>query len=116
MATPVGPYTPAVRSGDLLFCSGQIALAGADLVDGGFAAQVKQAMVNLAALLADNGASMADVVKTSVYLTDMSEYAVMNDLYIEAFGDARPARSAVAVTALPKGALFEIEAIARVNS
>jgi 2-iminobutanoate/2-iminopropanoate deaminase len=114
MATPVGPYTPAYRVGDLLFISGQIGLDGADLVDG-FTAQTNQALANLRDLLAENGLSMDDVVKTTVFVTDMDNYVEMNELYLAAFGDHRPARSAVAVAALPKGAQMEIEAIAYVG-
>lgn len=114
VAAPVGPYTPAVRAGEMLFCSGQIGLDGAELVQG-FEAQVRQSMGNLQSLLKDQGAEMTDVVKTTVFVTDMAEYTTMNEIYLECFGDHRPARSAVAVAALPKGALFEIEAIAHVR-
>jgi len=83
------------------------------LVEGGLGAQLRQALANLAALLAGEGASLADVVKTTVFLTDMADYQVMNEIYVEAFGDHRPARSAVAVAALPLGAAVEVEAWAR---
>ena len=111
--TPVGPYTPIVRAGEWLVCSGQVGLAGGRLVDGGVAAQLTQALANLAALLESQGAMLADVVKTTVFLTDMGDYRVMNETYMAAFGDHRPARSAVAVAALPLGALVEVEAWAR---
>ncbi len=114
MAAPIGPYTPAYRAGDFLFCSGQIGLSGDDLVDG-FDAQVKQALINLETLLRENDATMSDVVKATVFLTDIEHFAPMNDLYCAAFGDHRPARSTVVVVALPKGALFEVEAIAHVS-
>ena len=114
MSTPVGPSTPIVRSGDLLFVSGQVGLSDGVLVEGGVEAQATQALANLAGLLEGEGASMGDVVKTTVFLTDMGDYAAVNEVYMAAFGDHRPARSAVAVAALPIGALVEIEAIARV--
>jgi len=109
-AKPVGPYTPAVRAGDWLIVSGQVGLADGQLVAGGLEAQLRQALVNLRGHLEANGASMANVAKTTVFLIHMSDYAVMNEIYIEAFGDHRPARSAVAVAELPIGALVEVEA------
>ncbi|HIG25114.1 MAG TPA: deaminase [Acidimicrobiia bacterium] len=110
MSKPVGPYTPIMRAGDLLITSGQIGIADGALVEGGMTAQLNQALENLEQVLATAGATMADVVKTTVFLVDMADYAVMNDLYCAAFGDHRPARSAVAVAALPLGAQVEIEA------
>jgi 2-iminobutanoate/2-iminopropanoate deaminase len=109
VAAPIGPYTPVVRAGDFLICSGQLGLAGGVLADG-IAAQVKQAIENVAALLEPEGAALSDVVKTLVLLADIDDFAVMNEAYIEAFGDHRPARSAFAVAALPAGGLVEIEA------
>ena len=111
MSAPIGPYSPSYRAGDLLFCSGQIGLVD-DALPEGLAAQTLQALANLKALLADNGLSMENVVKATVFLTDMAHFTEMNDIYIEAFGSHRPARSTVAVVALPRNALFEIEAIA----
>lgn len=110
MASPVGPYTPLVRAGDFLIASGQLGLGESGLVDGGVAGQLRQAMINLSTLLASAGASLDNVVKTTVFLVDMADYAVMNEVYCEMFGDHRPARSAVAVAALPLGAVVEIEA------
>ena len=116
MATPVGPYTPAVRAGDLLFVSGQIGIdESGTLVEGGFEAQVRKAIANLVGVLGDNGLTLANVVKAGVFLVDVDTFAPMNDIYIELMGAHRPARSTVAVAALPKGALFEIEAIAHVG-
>jgi 2-iminobutanoate/2-iminopropanoate deaminase len=115
MAGAVGPYTPVVRAGSWLICSGQVGLDGGRLVEGGLEAQLRQALANLASLLEGEGASLADVVKTTVFLTDMAGYQAMNEIYMEAFGDNRPARSAVAVAALPLGALVEVEAWARVG-
>ena len=110
MSTPVGPYTPIVRAGDWLVCSGQLGLRDGSLVGGGVAAQLTVAMDNLRALLQSMGAELDDVAKTTVFLTDMADYPQMNDAYVEALGDHRPARSAVAVAGLPLGALVEIEA------
>lgn len=110
MSTPVGPYTPIVRAGDFLIASGQLGLADGGLVDGGVAGQLAQALQNLEALLAGEGAALTDVVKTTVFLIDMADYAEMNEVYCAGFGDHRPARSAVAVAALPLGAVVEVEA------
>jgi 2-iminobutanoate/2-iminopropanoate deaminase len=114
MAAPIGPYTPIVRAGDWLICSGQLGLLDGALVDGGVQAQARQAIANLAALLASEGASLADVVKTTVFMTHISDFALINEVYAAGFGDHRPARSAVAVAGLPVGGLVEIEAWARV--
>jgi 2-iminobutanoate/2-iminopropanoate deaminase len=112
---PVGPYTPVVRAGDWLVVSGQIGLAEGALVAGGAAAQLTQAIANLAALLGGEGASLSRVIKTTVFLADIGDYAAMNEAYVAAFGDHRPARSAVAVAGLPLGADVEIEAWAWVG-
>ncbi len=114
MAAPIGPYSPAFRAGDLLFCSGQLGLRDGELVDG-LGEQVRQALNNLVVLLDEYGLVLADVAKTTVFLTDMADFPAMNDIYAEVFGEARPARSTVAVAGLPKGALLEIEAIASVS-
>jgi 2-iminobutanoate/2-iminopropanoate deaminase len=114
MTKPVGPYTPIVRAGEWLVVSGQVALKDGKLIEDPDArAQTTQALANLNALLAQEGATLADVVKTTVFLVDMNDYAAMNEAYMEAFGDHRPARSAVAVAALPIGARVEVEAWAR---
>lgn len=109
-ATPVGPYTPIVRAGDWLVSSGQIGAVDGVLVTGGLLAELRQAVENLSGLLEANGASLAEVVKTTVYLRHMSDYAAMNATYVELFGDHRPARTACGVNELPLGALVEIEA------
>ena len=109
-AKPVGPYTPVVEAGEWVVVSGQVGINDGALVAGGFDGQCVQALANLRSQLESVGASMSDVVKTTVFLRHMPDYGRMNDLYIEAFGDHRPARSAVAVAELPLGALFEIEA------
>lgn len=113
---PVGPYTPAVRAGEWLILSGQVGAVNGKLVAGGFSAELRQALTNLQGLLEANGASLADVVKTTVFLTHLNDYGRMNDIYVEAFGDHRPARSAVAVAELPLGALVEVEAWAHPGS
>lgn len=110
MSTPVGPYTPIVRAGDWLVVSGQVGLADGKLVSGGVQAELRQAIANLATLLEGEGSALTDVVKTTVFLRHMSDYASMNETYVAAFGDHRPARSAVGVAELPIGALVEIEA------
>lgn len=116
MTKPVGPYTPIVRSGDWLICSGQVGIADGAIVAGGVQAELRQAMANMKGLLESEGGSMSDVLKTTVFLTDMGDYAAMNEVYTELFGDHRPARSAVAVAELPIGAAIEIEAWARVGA
>jgi 2-iminobutanoate/2-iminopropanoate deaminase len=114
MSTPVGPYSPIVRAGSWLICSGQLGLApGEDgtpaLVAGGCGPQLRQAVANAAGLLESEGASLTDVVKTTVFATDSADFPVVNEAYLEAFGAHRPARSMVAVSALPMGAAVEIE-------
>lgn len=104
-----------MRAGDWVICSGQVALKDGALIDGGVGAQVTVALANMAGLLASEGASLSHVVKTTVFLVDMNDYAEMNAAYIAAFGDHRPTRSAVAVAALPIGARVEIEAWAYVG-
>ena len=107
---PVGPYTPVVRAGDWLVCSGQVPLRDGILVEGTVGQQVAQCVENLSNLLEGRGSGLGQVVKTTVFLTDMADYAAMNEAYVAAFGTHRPARSAVAVAGLPLGARVEIEA------
>ena len=116
MSAPVGPYTPIVRAGHWLVVSGQIGIAGGELVGGGTRGQLRQALENLARLLEGEGATMADVVKTTIFLRHLSDYPAMNETYVAAFGDHRPARSAIGVSELPLGALVEIEAWAYVGT
>jgi len=106
-----GPYSPAVRAGDWLVLAGQVGLdpATGALAEGGVGAQTRQALANVAAVLGDCGAIMADIAKTTVFLVDMGDFGAMNEVYAEAFGGHRPARSAVAVAALPLGAHVEVE-------
>ena len=139
MSKPLGPYTPVVRAGDWIIVSGQVGAVDGALVEGGVAAQTRQAsarrpiparggdqfwkgrrkgalpvtrqaVANVATQLASVGAELSDVAKTLCFLQDMGDFAVFNDAYIEGFGDHRPARSTIGVAALPLGALVEIEA------
>ena len=110
---PVGPYRPVVRAGEWIICSGQLGLRDGALVEGGVGPELRQAVENLTAILASEGASLDDVVKTTVFLTDMASFDEMNKAYVEAFRESRPARSAVGVVALPRGGSVEIEAWAR---
>lgn len=106
-----GPYSPAVRAGDWLALAGQVGIdpATGKLADGGVAEQTRQALANVAAVLGDCGASLGDVAKTTVFLVDMGDFPVMNEVYADAFAEHRPARSTVAVAALPLGARVEVE-------
>ena len=108
MTAPIGPYTPIVRAGPWLVCSGQLGLVNGKILEG-VKAQTTQAIKNAEALLAGEGASLTDVVKTLVFLDDISAYDTMNDAYVAAFGDHRPARSAVAAAGLPRAAQVEVE-------
>jgi 2-iminobutanoate/2-iminopropanoate deaminase len=110
----VGPYSQAVQVADFVFTAGQIPLdpATGQLVEGGIEAQTRQALTNLSAVLKAAGTSLANVVKTTVFLADIGEFQAMNGVYAEFFGSAPPARSAVQVAALPLGARIEIEAVA----
>lgn len=109
----VGPYSHAARVGDLLFCSGQIPLdpASMKIVEGGIEAQTKQVIRNMQAVLASVNATMNQIAKTTIFLTDLGDFAAVNGLYAEAFGDHKPARSTIEVSALPLGANVEIECI-----
>jgi len=111
----VGPYSQAVAWAGYLFCAGQIALdpESGELVGDDAAAQARQALENLGAVLAAGGSAPEHVLKTTVYVKDMADYAAVNEVYAEFFGTHRPARAAVAVSALPKNALVEIDAVAR---
>jgi 2-iminobutanoate/2-iminopropanoate deaminase len=112
----IGPYSQAIVSGDLAFLSGQIPLdpkTGA-MIDGDVTAQTDRVLDNLAAVLAAAGCSFANVVKTTIYLIDLGDFKAVNDAYARRFTSAPPARATVQVTALPKGARVEIDAIARV--
>jgi 2-iminobutanoate/2-iminopropanoate deaminase len=109
----IGPYSQAMRAGDLLFCSGQIPLepSTGELVKEDIEGQARRCLDNLSAVAEAAGASLANAVRCTVYLTDMGDFARVNEVYAEFFGDDPPARVAVAVAALPKGADVEIDAI-----
>ena len=111
----IGPYSQAVELDGWVYTSGQVALdpKTGELVAGGFEAQARQVLANLAAVLAAAGCTFADVVKATIYLQDLSNFATLNALYGEALGAHRPARSTVQVAGLPKGALVEIDLVAR---
>jgi 2-iminobutanoate/2-iminopropanoate deaminase len=113
----IGPYSQAVRANGFIFTAGQVALdpGTGELVPGGIAEQTARALENLRAVLAAAGSSPSEVVKTTVFLVNMSDFGAMNDVYGRFFGDHRPARSTVAVAALPRGAQVEIEVIAAVS-
>lgn len=110
----IGPYSQALRAGDLLFCSGQIALdpATMQMVGRTAAEQAEQVLKNLAAVLAAGGCSLAHVVRTTIYLVSMDDFAAVNEVYGRHFGTHKPARATVAVKELPKGGLVEIDCIA----
>lgn len=110
----VGPYSQAVVAGGLVFTAGQVGLepATGEVVAGGVAAETARALENLRAILAAAGSGLERVVKTTVFLTDMADFGAMNEVYARVFGSHRPARSTVAVAALPRGARVEIEAVA----
>ena len=112
-APPVaGPYSPAVRAGDWLVLAGQVPLdpTTGQFVTGDPRVQARRVLDNIASVLADCGAQLTDVAKTTVFVTDLGDFAAMNEVYAETFGDHRPARSTVQVAALPGGAKVEIEA------
>ncbi len=114
---PVGPYNHAVRFGDLLFCSGQIPLdAAGQLVAGDIRAQTERVLENVGAILADQQLTFANVVKATVFMTNLGDFAAMNEVYARYFTADFPARSTVQVAALPRGANVEIEVIAHYNA
>ncbi len=113
-APPVGPYNHAVRVGDLLFCSGQIPLdpATGTLVSGDIRVQTQRVLDNIRLILEDQQLTFAQVVKTTVYLINLADFAAMNEVYARCFPENAPARSTVQVAALPRGAAVEIEVVA----
>ena len=113
----IGPYSQAIQVGNLVYTSGQIPIdpsTGA-FVEGGIKEQTRQSLTNVKAILEEAGLSMGNVVKTTVFMADMGDFADMNAVYAEFFSEPYPARSAVAVKTLPKGALVEIEVVAAVE-
>ena len=111
----VGPYSQAIDCGDLVYCSGQIPLVSETglIVEGGIEEQARQMFANIKAVLNAAGLDFANVVKTTVFMTDLGQFATLNGIYAEYFPTNPPARSCVEVSALPKGALVECEVIAR---
>ena len=111
----IGPYSQAIQSGDLVFLSGQVPIdpGTGELVAGDIAVQTERVLDNLAAVLGAAGCTFADVVKTTIYLVDLGDFQVVNQTYAKRFSAAPPARATVQVSALPKGARVEIDAIAR---
>ena len=110
----IGPYSQAIRVENLVYTSGQIPIdpATGAFVEGGIKEQTRQSLTNVKAILEEAGTSLANVIKTTVFMADMADFADMNSVYAEFFTEPYPARSAVAVKTLPKGALVEIEVIA----
>jgi 2-iminobutanoate/2-iminopropanoate deaminase len=110
----IGPYSQGIKANGFLFTAGQVGFdpGSGELVDGGIAEQTLRVLQNLRAILRAGGTDLSSVVKTTVFLVDMADFALMNEVYAEIFGDHRPARSTVAVASLPRGARVEIEAIA----
>ena len=113
----IGPYAQAVSAGGFLFTSGQIPLdpLTGQMTAGSFGAKAERVLRNLEAVLAAGGCTFADVVKTTIFVTDLSKYGELNDLYAAKMGDHRPARSVVQVAALPRGAEIEIEMVAKLR-
>ena len=112
----IGPYSQGIQAGGFLFTAGQVGFdpATGELVDGGIAEQTRRVLENVRAILEAGGTSLGRVVKTTVFLVDMADFAQMNEVYAQVFGEHRPARSTVAVAALPRGARVEIEAVATI--
>ena len=109
----IGPYSQAVKVNGMVYTSGQIALTPAgEMLTGDVSVQTKQVLVNLTAVLEAAGSGLDKVIKTTIFLDSMDDFATVNEIYAEAFGDHKPARSTVAVKTLPKNALVEIDAIA----
>jgi len=110
----IGPYSQAVKTGNVLYTSGQIGLdpATGNLVEGDFSSQARRVFENLGSVLAAAGAGFGNVIKATVYVTDLANFATLNEIYASYFGDSKPARSTVGVAQLPKGALVEIDLVA----
>ena len=112
---PRGPYSPAVRAGDFIFISGQVPVdpATQQLISGDIAVETRRVLTNIQQILEGCGATLADVVKCGVYLTDVKDFAAMNEVYTEFFGEIKPARTTISVPALPlPGCKIEIDAVA----
>jgi 2-iminobutanoate/2-iminopropanoate deaminase len=115
--TAIGPYSQAIVANGFVFCAGQIPIdpANGQIITGDVKAQTERVLANLEAVLAAAGAKWSDVVKTTVFLQDFNDFAVVNEIYGRVLGDARPARSTVQVAMLPRGVAIEIDAIAAVK-
>ena len=113
----IGPYNQAIQVGNLVYTSGQIPIdpATGNFVEGGIKEQTRQSLLNVKTILEEAGLTMSDVIKTTVFMADMNDFSDMNAVYSEFFPEPYPARSAVAVKTLPKGALVEIEVVAGVS-
>ncbi len=113
----IGPYVQARIDGDTVYCSGQIGLdpATGALIEGGITAETRRVLDNVTAVLRAAGGGLSDVVKTTVFLVDMADFAAMNEVYAASFAPPHPARSTVAVAALPRGARVEVEVVARLR-
>ena len=113
----IGPYSQAIQVGNLVYTSGQIPIdpATGAFAEGGIKEQTRQSLTNVKAILEEAGLSLSNVVKTTVFMADMNDFADMNSVYAEFFSERYPARSAVAVKTLPKGALVEIEVVAEIK-
>ena len=112
--TAIGPYSQAIQVGNIVYASGQIPIdpATGSFAEGGIKEQTRQSLTNVNAILEEAGLTLVNVVKTTVFLADIADFADMNSVYAEFFSEPYPARSAVAVKSLPKGALVEIEVVA----
>ena len=112
----IGPYSQAIQVGNIIYTSGQIPIdpATGSFVEGGIKEQTRQSLLNVKAILEEAGLTMGNVVKTTVFMADMNDFADMNAVYADYFSEPYPARSAVAVKTLPKGALLEIEVVAEI--
>lgn len=115
--SPIGPYSQAIRQGNMFFCSGQVALdpATGEMKNASIEEETRQVLTNLSAVIKAGGAELQHVVKTTIFLTDLGNFAAVNGIYDEFFGSSKPARSTVQVSALPKGANVEIECIAIID-
>ena len=113
----IGPYSQAIQVGNLVYTSGQIPIdpATGAFAEGGIKEQTRQSLLNVQAILKEAGTSMEKIIKTTVFMADMNDFAAMNTVYAEFFTEPFPARSAVAVKTLPKGALVEIEVVAEID-
>lgn len=121
MTRPIGPYAPVRRAGDWVVTSGQLGVVPGEngepvLVPGGAPGELRQALANLATVLAEEGRDLSHVVKTTLFLADMADFPAVNEVWVEVFGTHRPARSAVGVAALPMGARVEVEAWAHLEA